>query len=64
MGGHPDALDYLQGHVLGRGSRSRYIDPWEALPLREVVDLVPRIGGPEELINLDDRRAAENGPVG
>ena len=43
LGGHPDAIDFLQGHVLGRGSRSRYIDPYTALPLKETVALVPTI---------------------
>ena len=42
---HPDAVDYLQGHSLGRGgARSRYIDPWQALPLVEVAGQVPKIG--------------------
>ena len=41
LGGHPDAIDYLQGHALGRGgARSRYIDPWQALPLVEVAKMV------------------------
>ena len=43
LNAHPDAVDFLQGHVLGRGSRSRYIDPWTALPLIQVVGLVPVI---------------------
>jgi len=44
LGANPDAVDYLQGHNLGAGSRGRYIDPWHALPLREVVAMVPKIG--------------------
>ena len=43
LGGHPDAIDFLQGYVLGRGGRSRYIDPYTALPLKETVDLVTTI---------------------
>jgi integrase len=38
-----DAVDFLQGHKLGEGARSRYIDPWEALNLVETVRLVPKI---------------------
>ncbi len=45
LGAHPDAVDYIQGHALGRGgARARYIDPWQALPLRETVKLIPKIG--------------------
>lgn len=38
-----DAIDFLQGHKLGEGARSRYIDPWQALHLEETVRLVPKI---------------------
>src|SRR5579883_1989382 len=45
LGAHPDAVDYLQGHSLGRGrARDRYIDPWQALPLVEAASLVPEVG--------------------
>lgn len=44
LGAHPDAVDHLQGHKLGRGSRDRYIDPWLALPLVDTVAKVPAIG--------------------
>jgi len=40
-GAAPDAVDHLQGHVLG-GARSRYIDP-DALRLDETVAMVPRV---------------------
>ena len=43
LGAHPDAVDYLQGHALGSGSRGRYIDA-AALPLREALAMVPAIG--------------------
>ena len=44
LGAHPDAVDFLQGHSLGRGgARDRYIDPWQALPLIEVAAMVPKI---------------------
>jgi len=39
----PDAVDFLQGHKLGEGARSRYIDPWQALHLEDAVKLVPEI---------------------
>lgn len=44
IGVHPDAIDYLQGHKLGDGARGRYIDPWKALHLDEVVKEIPEIG--------------------
>jgi integrase len=45
LGANADAVDYLQGHTLSRGSaRGSYIDPWQALPLRETVAMVPKIG--------------------
>lgn len=40
LGANPDAVDYLQGHSLGEGSRGRYIDP-VSLPLAETVKKVP-----------------------
>lgn len=44
LGAQPDAVDFLQGHALGHGgARARYIDPWQALPLVEVVKMVPKI---------------------
>lgn len=43
LGCNADAVDYLQGHSLGEGSRGRYIDAW-SLPLAETVAKVPRIG--------------------
>ena len=44
LGAHPDAVDFLQGHSLGRGgARDRYIDPWQALPLVAVAAMVPNI---------------------
>ena len=43
-GAHPDAVDYLHGHALGRGgARARYIDPWQALPLVETARMVPPV---------------------
>ena len=45
LGAHPDALDYLQGHKLGGGARGRYIDPWVALHLKDVVKTIPKITG-------------------
>jgi len=45
LGCHPDAADFLQGHKLGDGARGRYIDPWQALHLHEVVKTIPKIGG-------------------
>ncbi len=39
-GAPPDAVDHLQGHVIG-GSRGRYIDPMIAYDLVEVVGRVP-----------------------
>jgi hypothetical protein len=49
--------------VLGRGSRGRYIDPWAALPLKETVDLVPKIGhtGEENIVPLRPRTVGETG---
>jgi integrase len=45
LGAHPDAIDYLQGHSLGKGgARARYIDPWAALPLKATVQLIPTVG--------------------
>lgn len=47
LGAHVDAIDFLQGHALGRGgARARYIDAWQALPLRKTADLIPPIGAP------------------
>lgn len=43
LGAHPDAVDFLQGHSLGSGSRGRYIDG-ALLPLRETVATVPVVG--------------------
>jgi len=40
-GAPPDAVDHLQGHVIG-GSRGRYIDPMIAYDLVDVVGRVPR----------------------
>jgi len=45
LGAHTDAVDYLQGHKLGGGARGRYIDPWMALRLDDVVKTIPKIGG-------------------
>jgi integrase len=39
-GAPPDAVDHLQGHVIG-GSRGRYIDPMIAYDLVDVVGRVP-----------------------
>ena len=39
-GAAPDAVDHLQGHVIS-GSRGRYIDPFVAYDLVEVVGRVP-----------------------
>ncbi|MEN0066045.1 MAG: tyrosine-type recombinase/integrase [Myxococcota bacterium] len=39
-GAAPDAVDHLQGHVIS-GSRERYIDPFVAYDLAEVVGRVP-----------------------
>ncbi len=39
-GAPPDAVDHLQGHVIS-GSRGRYIDPFVAYDLVEVVGRVP-----------------------
>lgn len=44
LGAHPDAIDFLQGHSLGSGSRGRYIDG-SMLPLAETLAKVPLIGG-------------------
>ena len=44
LGCQPDAVDYLQGHELGSGARGRYIDPWQALHLEDVVGKIPLIG--------------------
>ena len=41
---HPDAIDFLQGHQGAGGARVSYIDPWQALPLKETAKLVPKIG--------------------
>lgn len=57
LGAHPDAVDHLQGHKLGRGSRDRYIDVWLALPLAEIVDLVPKLGAERAIIRLQERDA-------
>lgn len=43
LGASPDAVDFLQGHQLGVGSRGKYIDPWRAFPLRDVVGMIPAI---------------------
>jgi DNA-binding NarL/FixJ family response regulator len=40
-----DAVDFLQGHV-GGGARARYIDAWQALPLRETIAMVPPLPAP------------------
>ena len=40
-----DAVDYLQGHKLGAGSRGLYIDPTR-LPTREALALIPAITAP------------------
>ena len=40
-GAPPDAVDHLQGHVIS-GSRGRYIDPFVAYDLVEVVGRVPQ----------------------
>lgn len=59
MGAHPDAVDFLQGHALGSGSRGRYIDG-AALPLRATLGLVPAIGSvrgvSETVVNLGAHR--------
>jgi integrase len=39
-GAPPDAVDHLQGHVIG-GSRGRYVDPMIAYDLVDVVGRVP-----------------------
>ena len=41
-GAATDAVDYLQGHVIG-GARGRYIDPLVAFDLEAAVALIPRI---------------------
>lgn len=59
LGAHPDAVDFLQGHALGSGSRGRYIDG-AALPLRETLAMVPAIGSvrgeSENLVSLPRQR--------
>lgn len=52
LGASADAVDYLQGHALGAGSRGRYIDAWSALPLVATVEMVPRIGAAEGVARL------------
>ncbi len=56
LGAHPDAIDFLQGHSLGGGSRGRYIDGG-MLPLRETVAMVPAVGqGSENVVKLEVKR--------
>lgn len=56
LGAHPDAVDFLQGHALGAGSRGRYIDG-ARLPLRETVAMVPVMGrGSENVVKLEVKR--------
>jgi integrase len=50
-GAHIDAVDFLQGHSLGAGSRGRYIDP-SRLPLREAVALIPCIAADTNVVKL------------
>lgn len=53
IGANPDAVDFLQGHALGRGgARARYIDPYAALPLRETVSMVPPIASGAAATNV------------
>ncbi len=58
-GANADAVDWLQGHSLGAGSRGRYIDG-SALPLAETLAMVPavRVPGvsPEVVVALPQRR--------
>ena len=56
LGCDRDAVDFLQGHGLGAGSRGRYIDPWAALPLVETVARVPVIGVVDNVVKLEVRR--------
>lgn len=51
LGASPDAVDFLQGHQLGAGSRGRYIDG-QALPLRETVAMVPRVGAASNVVQM------------
>ena len=58
LGAHPDAVDHLQGHKLGRGSRDRYIDVWRALPLEETAAKVPAIGEVKDKVVGMSRKGA------
>lgn len=61
LGAHPDAVDALQGHSLGAGSRGRYIDSTR-LPLRETLALIPPIAAPtDNVLKLptDKRRTGQ-----
>lgn len=60
LGCHPDAVDYLQGHVIA-GSRGRYIDPAQAFDLRAVVEKVPVLTGTSQVASLAARRDAKSG---
>lgn len=57
-GAHPDAIDFLQGHV-SRGARSDYIDPWVAFDLRGIVASVPVVGASEANVVRMDRAEGE-----
>lgn len=59
LGTHPDAVDHLQGHKPGRGSRDRYIDVWRALPLEETAAQVPAIGEVKDKVVGMLRRGGE-----
>jgi integrase len=54
LGANADAVDYLQGHSLGAGSRGRYIDAM-MLPLVETVAKVPAIGAETNVVKLKAR---------
>lgn len=56
LGADADAVDFLQGHQLGAGSRGRYLDG-SALPLCETLAMVPAIGKADEKVVRLDRRA-------
>lgn len=58
LGKHPDAIDFLQGHI-DASSRSRYIDASQ-LPLKETIAAVPKIAPPSTgatVVELPQRRA-------
>lgn len=46
MHAHADAVKLLVGHTLG-GARASYLDPEIAIPLRQVVDMIPAVGASE-----------------